>query len=246
MDSREKQYNYVYLTTNIINGKQYVGDHSTDDIDSPKSKNYLGSGVLIKKKIKQYGKTNFKKEILEFFSDKEKAHNSQEKYIIKHNTLVPHGYNISPKGGTHYNGNQNNQTIEKIRKSSLGKKRSQETIEKIRLSKLNITQETRDKIGFASRNRSSEANYRCGSTNRGKETWMKGKKHLKKSIESNRIKHIGKEKSEKTKEKNRIASSGSNNPMYGKNFYSIWLEKYGKEIADTKYLSWKNNLIKTK
>lgn len=32
---------------------------------------------------------------------------------------------------------------------------------------------------------------------------------------------------------------GKNNPMYNKNFYSIWLEKYGKEIADEKMINYK-------
>jgi len=27
-----KKYNYVYVTTNLINGAQYVGDHSTNNL----------------------------------------------------------------------------------------------------------------------------------------------------------------------------------------------------------------------
>ena len=29
-------------------------------------------------------------------------------------------------------------------------------------------------------------------------------------------------------------NKGSNNPMYGKSFYDVWLKKYGKEVADQK------------
>ena len=29
----ERKFNYVYLTTNLVNGKQYIGDHSTDKIN---------------------------------------------------------------------------------------------------------------------------------------------------------------------------------------------------------------------
>ena len=32
---------FVYITTNLINGKQYVGDHSTNNLEKDK---YLGSG----------------------------------------------------------------------------------------------------------------------------------------------------------------------------------------------------------
>jgi group I intron endonuclease len=93
----EKKFNYVYVTTNIVNGKQYIGDHSTDNI---KKDNYLGSGrPIFIKALKKYGRTNFKKEILEFFPTKQEAFNAQEKYIKQFNTLNPNGYNISPIGG---------------------------------------------------------------------------------------------------------------------------------------------------
>jgi len=89
------KYNYVYITTNLINGIQYVGDHSTNNLDD----GYIGSGTYFKNAIKKYGKENFKKEILEFFDNKQDAFNAQFLIINKYNTLSPNGYNISPKGG---------------------------------------------------------------------------------------------------------------------------------------------------
>jgi len=142
----EKEYNYVYLITNIINGKQYIGDHSANNLEIDK---YFGSGQLIIKAIKKYGLENFKKEIIEYFSTKYESHIAQEKYIKKYNTLSPNGYNISPTGGTRFNGNQSIETIEKIRKNNTGKKRTDITKERISLSKLNMSQETKDKIGLA-------------------------------------------------------------------------------------------------
>lgn len=79
----------------MLDGKQYIGDHSTDNIDD----GYLGSGVYLQRAIKKLGKNSFKREILEFFDDKLSAVNSQEKYILMYDTLSPKGYNISPKGG---------------------------------------------------------------------------------------------------------------------------------------------------
>jgi len=35
---------------------------------------------------------------------------------------------------------------------------------------------------------------------------------------------------------------GKKNPMSGRSVYSIWLAKYGKEIADQKHADWKNKL----
>ena len=48
----------IYKTTNLINGKFYVGK------DASNNPNYYGSGLLLAKAIKKYGKENFKKEIL--------------------------------------------------------------------------------------------------------------------------------------------------------------------------------------
>jgi hypothetical protein len=48
----------VYITTNLINGKKYIGS------DSNNNPNYLGSGVSFAKAVKKYGKQNFKKQIL--------------------------------------------------------------------------------------------------------------------------------------------------------------------------------------
>lgn len=118
----EKLYNYVYLISNLVNGKQYVGDHSTNNLEKDK---YLGSGnLIIKAKIK-YGKENLKKEILEFFPTKLEAFNAQEKYINLYESIVTHGgYNVSPKGGLCVKNCHTKETKEKISKSNTGKRRS--------------------------------------------------------------------------------------------------------------------------
>lgn len=73
----KKEY-YVYLTTNLINNKKYIGKHFgfLDD-------NYLGSGKILKRAIKKYGKENFKKEILEIVENEEQL-NLKEKYYISY------------------------------------------------------------------------------------------------------------------------------------------------------------------
>lgn len=48
---------YVYVTTNLINGKQYVGDHSKNS----KIDNYLGSGIAFKGAVKNTEKIVLKR-----------------------------------------------------------------------------------------------------------------------------------------------------------------------------------------
>jgi group I intron endonuclease len=140
---QEKKFNFVYLITNLTNGKQYVGDHSTENLEEDKY--YLGSGRLLSKKIQEYKKQNFKREILEFFSTKQKAFDAQEQYIIKYNTLVPNGYNISPKGGHNAFGCWNEESKSKMKKSlsiSLtGRKFSEEHKKNLSLARKNKTYE---------------------------------------------------------------------------------------------------------
>ena len=105
---------YVYIITNLKNGKQYIGDHSTNDLND----GYLGSGSYLQKAKLKYGKENFKKEILEFFETKQDAFNAQEKYINEYNTLTPYGYNLHHLGGYNI---MDEDTKNKIRESSRGK-----------------------------------------------------------------------------------------------------------------------------
>lgn len=107
-------YNFVYVTTNSVTGKQYIGDHSTNNLNDT----YVGSGKLIHEAIKKYGKENFKREILEHFDTKEDAFNAQEKYINEYNTLSPNGYNISPKGGHQVHGGVSEESKQKMKESS--------------------------------------------------------------------------------------------------------------------------------
>lgn len=125
----KNQFHYTYVITNLINGKRYVGDHSTNNLDD----GYLGSGrpyfELAKKK---YGKENFKKEILEFFDTKQEAFDAQEKWIIKYKSHISeNGYNISRKGGHNVKNCISEETKKKISQSNKGKKRTEESKKKI-------------------------------------------------------------------------------------------------------------------
>ena len=67
-----------------------------------------------------------------------------------------------------------------------------------------------------------------------------GKKHTE---ESKRMmledRNYSTYKTEEFRKKISSLTIGENNPMYGKSFYDIWVQKYGKVIADEKMLEYK-------
>ena len=67
----------VYLTTNLINNKKYIGK------DTNNYPGYLGSGAYIKQAIQKYGKENFKKTILEYCTDKKHLAEREEYWLNK-------------------------------------------------------------------------------------------------------------------------------------------------------------------
>lgn len=84
----------IYKTTNLVNGKIYIGQDSKDD---PK---YLGSGLLLTKAINKYGKENFKKEILQKCENKKELNESEKYWIGFYKSTDKNiGYNIA-EGGT--------------------------------------------------------------------------------------------------------------------------------------------------
>lgn len=113
-------YGFIYITTNLINNKKYIGQHKGDGSD-----NYLGSGDRLVMAIKKYGKENFKREII-CFADGPDELNELEKYYIMLNDAVKSDefYNIAEGGyvNPHY-GSDN---------GMYGKKHNEETRQKMR------------------------------------------------------------------------------------------------------------------
>lgn len=88
-------YGYIYLTTNLINGKKYIGQHRAEKFDSA----YLGSGVTLLKAIKKYGKNNFKTIILKECLSEDDLNKSEIEYIKSHQADTSDDYYNIAKGG---------------------------------------------------------------------------------------------------------------------------------------------------
>lgn len=82
----------IYKTTNLINGKFYVGK------DVKNNPYYLGSGKVLRQAISKYGRQNFKKEILEVCNSATELEEKEQYWIDKLNAIEK-GYNLT-KGGT--------------------------------------------------------------------------------------------------------------------------------------------------
>jgi len=101
----------IYKTTNIVNGRFYIGQDAHND------PNYLGSGLLLKQAIKKYGINNFKKEILEHCLTKKELNEKEIFWINKLNAQERNkGYNIT-KGGNGGDTFSNHPDKERIREN---------------------------------------------------------------------------------------------------------------------------------
>ena len=89
-----KKHYLVYKTTNLVNGKIYIGKHETDNLDD----GYLGSGKLLKRAVEKYGEQNFSREILFECSSREEM-NAKEAELVNENFLKRNDvYNLKQGG----------------------------------------------------------------------------------------------------------------------------------------------------
>lgn len=129
-----KVYNFIYLTTNKVNGKKYLGKHSTNKLNDK----YLGCGVYewskstkgnkgFKGAVNKYGIENFKMQILMYFDNSDLAYRAEKLlgylWKVKDNSCF---YNISDcgKGGGHSTGHKLSE--ESINKMKITKKKNRE------------------------------------------------------------------------------------------------------------------------
>lgn len=182
-----KKYNYIYKITNTINGKIYIGKHSTDDLND----NYMGSGVLLSKAKKKYGIENFSKEYIAFCDNEDTLNWMERFYIRKFNARQSNiGYNLTDGG-----------------EGSLGRIISEETRKKLR--GLHHSEEARKKISEAHKGKtlSEEQKRKISESRKGKSPWNKGKKNCYSEQQIQHIKEGQANMSDEAKQNRREAIS---------------------------------------
>lgn len=89
-------YGFIYETTNLVNGKKYIGKRIYDS----NWENYLGSGEILKMALKKYGRENFKRIILKECVDRQELESEEIRFIKLYNAVKsPIYYNLA-EGGT--------------------------------------------------------------------------------------------------------------------------------------------------
>lgn len=190
----------IYKITNLLNGKFYIGQDMKND------PNYFGSGVLIKKAIKKYGKKNFKKEILEYCSNKEEL-DFKEIFYINELKAIDKGYNLSigGTGGPNFKNKTHGEETKKRLKENWGERKGKNGFVH-NMTGFKHSEESRKKMSKSRKNK-----YK------GENNPMYGKKHTEESR-----KKMGK------------PMLGENNPMYGKKHTENTKKKISKNTSGEK------------
>lgn len=124
MGRKQKKYHYIYKTTNVINGKYYIGMHSTDNLND----GYIGSGKRLWYSINHYGKENHICEILEYCKDREALSKREEEIVNQQLLGEDLCMNLALGGGTGFDFINDNNLNNKCGQFLIGGKASAEKL----------------------------------------------------------------------------------------------------------------------
>lgn len=202
----------IYLRTNIINGKQYVGQASDFERREKEwyNTNQKYAGLYVNNARNKYGTENFKTEILKECDTKDELNQWEQYYIKELNTKYPNGYNLTNGGDTSIGYRFTEEQKKKISDSKKGKTGWNKGIP--------MSEETKQKLHNVHKGKrySPSTEFKKGNIpqNKGKHLSDETKKKL-------RALHLGKHHTEETKMK--MSKSRRNNPLLSKQVYQYTL-----------------------
>ena len=145
---------YIYLVTNTVNGKQYVGQSQQLDIEqrwkSHRKVKNPNVGSYLKAAYIKYGIEKFKFQIICICFD-EDCDKYEDEYIKKFNTLSPSGYNLKTGGNSVKYSEESKQLMSIRQKEIMTDERRQKISE--RFKGKNITEEHRQNLSRAHQTR---------------------------------------------------------------------------------------------
>lgn len=225
-------YGYIYKTTNLYNGKIYVGQHKSSKFNP----NYYGSGVRFTNVFNKYGKESFVCELLEKCYSEDELNEKEQYWISKLDaTNRDIGYNLM-SGGYKIRGiKHSKETKLKISKTKTGKhpnriyttpsenirKKISDTLKEYYKTHDNprkgvhLSETTKEKLRQANLGKRYSEEVRA--KHREKPAWNKGIPMSEEAKQHLREINLGKKhiESKEMLEKRRNAWLGANNPNYG-------------------------------
>lgn len=171
----------VYKTTNLVNGKFYIGKHKQSCLEFD---GYLGSGNILKKAIEKYGKENFVRETLAIFKCEKECY-LKEKEILKEHWQDNNCYNLESGGrGGKTVSDESRKRMSEAAKIRPRTPHSEKTKEKMRGHKTpgmagrKHSEETKRKMREINlgKKMSDEAREKMSAAKKGKTPWNKGLK----------------------------------------------------------------------
>lgn len=121
-------HGYVYLLTNKVNGKRYVGQ-TTETIEIRFNKHCGSKKQVISKAIKKYGIDNFTVQELAVAYNQKQLNFVEGFFIHSFNTLISNGFGYNVKDIIDGKGKLSEETKEKMRKSANTLKRVEISLE---------------------------------------------------------------------------------------------------------------------
>ena len=220
--NNQEPYGYIYITKNLINGKQYIGQHISTTFD----KSYKGSGKILKQAFKKYGRDNFITDVIEWCYNRDELAEREKYWISYYNAvnsddwynILAGGYGVqlfgenNPMYGKHHTDESKAKISSKLTGLLAGEKNPMYGVH------LAVSEETRQKMS------QSRKGLMVGEKNPmyGKPSAMRGKHHSEEAKLKNSLAHIGKhynispEVKEKLRKQISERMKGKGNPQYGK------------------------------
>lgn len=194
-------YGFIYKTTNLVNGKIYIGQHrcDTDEFDG-----YLGSGVSLLNAVKRYGRRNFKRETLRVCDTQLQLDAWEMLYIKKFDsTNKKVGYNILP-GSANKFGQVNPMMIPRVKEKMIKNRRGKCAGECCYWYGKHLSEETKRKISEKAKQRLADPK---NNPRYGKHWSEEFKAHMSKKMTGN-TNARGKVVSEITRQRIRESGTG--------------------------------------